>query len=151
MTFPRSYNLDAALQLHNNGQQTVTGAGVVDGGAKIVDLGSETANFSGVLLVNIDDIEIGDGDENYAFALQASNEPDLSGERVVVARAEFGSSATMGGTNQNTEPGRYEIPFFNSLNGKPYRYLRLEVTVTGTVDTGIDYFARIGLANAHVR
>ena len=38
--------------------------------------------------------------------------------------------------------GRYELPFCNEFSGTLYRYMRLQIDVTGTIDTtGVNFTA----------
>lgn len=144
---PRSYTYDAALQLKDAGLVAADAAGAVGGTAKIVDLGSATANFSGVLIVDVSAIEIASNDELYHIALQGSNTSDFSGAKQILALLSLGATEVRPGGAIDSSPGRYEVPFVNMQDEVIYRYVRIHTDVAGSIATGINFTARIAQAD----
>ena len=80
----------------------------------------------------------------YKIALQGSDNSDFStGDEEDLAILELGAAEVLGG-DQDSETGRYIIPFRNERNGTKYRYVRIYTTVSGTVATGINFVAWLG-------
>ncbi|MCK5745966.1 MAG: hypothetical protein KAH44_07105 [Oricola sp.] len=143
----RSYTFDAALELKDAGLVAADAAGTIDASPKVVDLGSDTAAFSGVAIFDVSAIEIASNTELYEIIIQGSNTADFSGAKENLAAITLGATEVRGGGAADSVIGRYELPFFNEQAGVKYRYLRVYTNVTGDIATGINFTARIARAN----
>jgi len=142
----RSYTFDKALDLKEPGVINGNGTTQINGQDQTIDLGSTTATFSGVVLFDISEIDIGNGDEAYVFVLEGSNTDDFA-DREQLAIKEFGAQAALTSGTKTTTPGRYEVPFFNEQDGAKYQFLRLRYFTEGQADPGINCTARIARAS----
>lgn len=162
MTFPsqtlslHNRTFDKLLQLHD-GVAAVTPnssgvAGVVDGAAGVVDLG--VGQVLGEMIVDLQAIDVGTGDERYLIVLQGADDAAFSGGKIALACLILGDSSLNFG-QADSIVGRYHVPFRNDphrgLSGSSYpqpkRYARtLAVGVAGTIAaTSFDYTAFVGL------
>ena len=139
----RSYTFDAAFEMKDAGLVAADAAAQVDGSNKIIDLGS-TANFSGVLVVDVSAIEIASNDELYRIIVQGSNSASFASGNENLAELTLGAVEVRPGGAIDSVVGRYEIPFVNGQGGTNYRYLRVYTDVSGTIATGINYTAFVG-------
>ncbi|MHA7900773.1 MAG: hypothetical protein ACX94B_12990 [Henriciella sp.] len=142
----RSYTFDAELEFKDAGAVTADGAAEVDGSAKIVDLGSETAAFSGVMICDVSAIKISANDELYTLIVQGGDADDFSGAIENLAELSLGATEVRPGGADDSTVGRYEIPFINEQDGTKYRYLRVYVDVAGT-SPSINFTAFAGRAS----
>lgn len=140
----RSYTFDKELQLKDAGLVAASAAAQVSAAAKIADLGSSDAAFSGVAVVDVSAIEIASNDELYTIIVQGSNSSDFSGAKENLAELSLGATEVRPGGAADSVAGRYEIPFVNEQAGVTYRYLRIYTLVAGTIATGINYTAYVG-------
>lgn len=143
----RSYTYDALLQLKDAGLVGVSGAAQVGGSNKILDLGSSTANYSGVVILRVSAIEIASSNELYTILIQGSTEGDFSANVENLASIALGATEVRPGGARDSTPGLYELPFVNMQDQVLYRYVRAYTLVSGSVATGINYTADIGQAN----
>lgn len=144
MMVHRSYTFDAAMVLKDAGLVAADAAAQVGGSPKIIDLGSDTANFSGVAVVDVSAIEIASNDELYRIIIQGSNTANFSGAKENLAELTLGATAVRPGGAADSVVGRYELAFSNRQGDVTYRYLRAFTDVNGTIATGINYKAFIG-------
>lgn len=144
MMVHRSYTFDAAMQLKDAGLVAADAAATVGGSAKIIDLGSSDANFSGVVVVDVSAIEIASNDELYRILIQGSNTADFSGAKENLAEISLGATEVRPNGALDSVVGRYELAFSNRQGDATYRYLRAYTDVSGTIATGINYKAFIG-------
>ena len=133
---------DSNLLLKDAGLVASSAAATVDSSAKYLDLGAGLVE--GKLNIDVSALEIASNDELYKIALQGSDNSDFStGDEEDLAILELGAAEVLGG-DQDSETGRYIIPFRNERNGTKYRYVRIYTTVSGTVATGINFVAWLG-------
>ena len=129
---------DSNLELKDAGLVAATAAGTVDGEAVIVNLGEGLVE--GNMVVDVTALEIASNDEGYAVKLQGSSESDFSETYEDLAILELGAAEVLGG-DQDSETGRYIVPFKTERNGTIYPYVRVYCEVAGTIATGINYSA----------
>lgn len=142
-----SFTYDAAQRMKDAGLVAADAAAQVDGSAKILDLGSSTAFYTGCLVVDASAIEIASNDEVYRIIVQGSNTSDFSGDKENLAELTLGATEVRPGGALDSVAGRYLIPFFNQQADVTYRYLRVYIDVGGTIATGINFGAFIGRLN----
>lgn len=135
----RSYTFDAALNLHEPADLNASGFG----SEGTIDLGSDTANFSGVAIFDIFAISTGSADALYNLLIVGSDTEDFSGSVEVLASMPVGAAGARPLNAVSTIPGRYELPFLNEQGGVHYKYLRHYVEISGA-GTSINHRARIG-------
>ena len=111
-----------------------------------MDLGSSTANFSGVLVTDVTAIDIAQNNELYTIIVQGSSTPDFSSDIENLAELSLGATEVRPGGAKDSTTGRYEIPFVNSQDETVYRYIRAYTEVAGT-SPSINYSAFVGRAN----
>ena len=103
--------------------------------------------FQGDMVIDVTAIEVDTGNEAYTVVLQGS--PDdafTAATSVELVAKHLGDAATkLTDTNKDDTTGRYIVPFHNLDNGTYYRYLRIYTVVAGTIVTGINYSAFIGV------
>ena len=110
-------------------------------GATILDLG---AGFvSGDVVVDVSAIEVASADEKYEIELLGSNSATFASGVVQLARLSLGNVTAP--VDVVTGVGRFALPFHNEQNGTQYRYVRVRTVVAGTIATGINYLAFIGI------
>ena len=133
------YTYDHSLLLKAAGLVAATANGSI-----ILDLGAGFVR--GDVVIDLTACEIASGDEIYTVSIEASNDADMNSNSVCLGRKTFGNAVLPMDNSLNTI-GRYVIPFRNEENGTLYRYVRLHTTVAGTVATGINYSAFIGMVS----
>lgn len=141
----RSWNKDAEMVLADAGTAgTATFVPDIDSADQILDLGP--ARMEGVLVVDVTAVEIASNDELYTFTLQGSTAAAFTAGTIQnLAMLDFGATEVRKGAAIDSSVGRYEMWFCNEQDDITYRYLRLHVTVSGTIDTtGITFGAFIG-------
>lgn len=139
----RSYSFDASLQLKDAGLIASTAAAQFAGSDKIIDVG--TSVFAGCVVIDASAIEVGSNDELFTVRLEGSNSASFASGIQQLGSIRLGSAGGLGSNYAITTPGRYEMPFINSQNDTTYRYLRLVTVVAGSIATGINYSAFIGI------
>lgn len=131
MAFSMNFPIDAATGLIKRAaaQAAVTTSGYV---GTQHDQGAATLT-DGVLVVNVEAVDIASNDEFYAFRVVASNVSDRS-DGVIVAERRIGKAAGVGtGHTVDAAAGdRLVIPFRTEYNRTAYRYIDLYLLVGGT-------------------
>lgn len=146
----RSYSFDIQQLLQDGvAAKTASGAGQVSGAAKVLDLGSATAAYSGVLVIDVQAIVINDDDELYHILVQGGDAEAFSGSVQNLACLTLGATEVLPGGADDSTAGRYELPFVNRQDDVTYQYLRVYTEVAGT-SPSIDYTAYIGQASQGV-
>ena len=143
---PRSYTQDIELIAKDAGLVAADAAWQVDSSAKIIDLGSATANFSAVAVIDVDAVEIASNDEFYRLIIQGSSSATFASDIQNLAELTLGATEARPGGAIDSIIGRHEILFTNWMAGENYRYLRGYTDVGGTIATGINFtafFARL--------
>lgn len=135
---------DADLELKDAGLIAASAACQVDSAAQILDLG--TGLVEGDIVIDVSACEVASDDEKYIIGAQISSESDFASDIYEVTSIQLGSAGTAAGDtipgDTDMATGRYILPFNNMIaNGTTKRYLRLYVTVSGTVATGINFTA----------
>lgn len=123
--------IDTLLQMED-GAAAITADGA---GSSDIDIGSTTARFRGDLVIDVSAIDIANSDEKYEILILGSDSATFASGVEILAQLTLGDEAALPGpsaVDQNTDVGRYVLPFRNEQNGRAYRYLRLYVDVTGT-------------------
>jgi len=128
--------------LKHGGYIASTVSGEYSGECVVCDFGAGL--IEATLFVDIDAIEIADNDELYKIELQGSSKENFSDTYETLAVLEVGANEVLGG-DVDSEAGRYKVPFCNEKNGTIYRYGRIYTTVSGSVATGVNFTAWIGL------
>ena len=147
---PRSYSFDIE-QLLQDGVAAITadGACQVSGAAKILDLGSATANYSGIVIIDVQAIDIANSDEEYFLLVQGSNSATFASGVQNLACLPLADTAVAKGGAIDATVGRYELPFVNRQDDTIYQYIRMYVDVEGT-SPSIDFTAFIGQASGGI-
>lgn len=129
---------DNALLLKDAGLVCITAT--AENGTVILDLGP--GFVCGDLVVDLVAIETGNSDERWMLSLEGSTVAAMSSTSVCLAQKNFGQLVAPQDAAV-TATGRYIIPFRNEENGTLYRYVRYQITGTGTIGTGINFKAFI--------
>ena len=146
MSLSRSYTFDAELEFKDAGLVAADDAAQVDGADKIIDLGSDSACFTGVMVIDVSAIEIASNDEKYTIIVQGSNSATFASGIENLAEITLGATEVRPGGAIDSTVGRYELAFVNEQDGQKYRYLRVFTDVTGTIASGINFTAWAGRA-----
>lgn len=141
-----SKTYDALLELKDAGAITASAAAQVDSAAKIIDLG--TGLVEADVVVDISAIEVDSDDEKYTIGIQISSSSSFASDIYEVKQLMVGSAGTAEGDNLGGDTdmgvGRYRVPFTNEIaDGVTKQYMRIYVTIGGTIATGINYIAYI--------
>ncbi len=131
-----NYTYDNALLLKAAGLLAASADGT------ILDLGG--GFVKGAVVIDLSACEIATGDEIYTVSLEASNVAAMTSGSVCLGKKVFGNLVVPMDAALSAS-GRYVIPFRNEENGTLYRYVRLSTLVAGTVATGINFSAFIGM------
>lgn len=140
-----SYTFDAELEFKDAGLIAADAAALVDGVAKIVDVG--TGLFEADMVIDVSALEIASGDERYSVIIQGSSSPTFASDIAILAVLPLGDGTTIGtafggsGVDVDDAVGRYILPFRNERNNVYYQYLRTWTDVAGAIATGINYSA----------
>ncbi|MBW2593396.1 MAG: hypothetical protein JRE58_10440 [Deltaproteobacteria bacterium] len=129
--------------LKHGGLVAATVSGEYSGECVVCDFGAG-ALMEGTMFIDISAIEIADNDELYKISLQGSSKSNFSDTYEDLAILEVGANEVLGG-DQDSETGRYKVPFRNERNGTIYRYGRVYTTVSGTVGTGVNFTCWLGI------
>jgi hypothetical protein len=135
-------------ELKDAGLVAASAAAQVGGVNKIIDLG--TGIFKGELIVDVSACEVASDDERYCIGLQISDSATFASDTYEVASLILGASGTAAGDvisgDTDMTTGRWVVPFHNMIaDGATKRYARLYTTVSGTIATGINYKAYVGV------
>ena len=133
--------IDVTHILKDAGLVAADAAGQVEGSDVIVNLGA--GKVEGHLILDVSAIEIADNDEAYKISLQGSSSAAFADTIVDLAEITLGAAEVIGG-DQDSATGRYTVPFSTEKNGTVYPYVRLYTDVSGTIATGINFFAYLG-------
>lgn len=128
---------DAALEIWDNGQGAIAADDVaqVGGSDAILDIGD--SRVDGRVIVDLSAVEVASNDERYFLRTQFSDSSTFASGIVGGTVLEVGA-LEITDTSADVTTGRYEIPFTNEINGATYRYMRLHISVEGTIATGIE-------------
>lgn len=147
MTFQaasRSYTFDISTQLKDAGLIASSAAAQVSSADKILNVGN-SAIFA-VAVIDVTAVEIGTGDEHFDIVVQGSTSSTFGSVIENLACLDLGANSSgRFGSAQDSVVGRYEVPFINCQAGVVYPYIRLYTKVAGTIATGINYTAYLGL------
>ena len=131
-----NYTFDSGLVLKAAGLLAASADGT------ILDLGS--GFVEGDVVIDLSACEIATGDEIYTVSLEGSNVAAMTSGSVCLGKKVFGNLVVPMDAALSAA-GRYVIPFRNEENGTLYRYVRLSTLVVGTIATGINFSAFIGM------
>jgi len=136
--------IDVDLQLKDAGLIAASAACLVDGAAKILDLG--TGLMKGVVFVDVSAIEIASNGELYSLIWQLSSSATFASVILNAARFDLGANEVIpAGADQDSTIGIKKFPVWNSIDGGQniYRYARLYTLIEGAIATGggINYLA----------
>ena len=123
--------------LKHGGLVASTVSGEYSGECVVCDFGAD-ALMEATMFIDITAIEIASNDELYKISIQGSSKSNFSDTYEDLAILEVGAKEVLGG-DQDSEIGRYKVPFRNERNGTTYRYGRVYTTVSGTVGTGVNF------------
>jgi hypothetical protein len=158
----RTYTFDKLLQLKDAGLVAASAAAQVASADKIIDIGGSSANtdqgggstnvggtsspgyFEGDIVVDITAIEVDTGNEKFTILAQVSNSATFADTIFNVGAIVVGDSSTAL-ESVDSVAGRRILKFCNQVNDVTYRYLRLYTQVVGTIATGINYSAFVGV------
>ncbi len=138
----RSYVFDGDLELKDAGLIAADAAWQVSGANKIVDVGA--AAMLAVCVIDVSAIEIASNDELYKLVIQGSSSSTFADTFVDLAILELGALEVLRG-DQDSSTGRYELPFLNGQDDVVWQYIRGYTDVAGTIATGINFKAFIGV------
>lgn len=138
----KTYDVD--LELKDAGLLAASAACQVDAAAQIVDLGSGLVE--GDIVIDVSACEVASDDEKYEIGVQISDSATFASGIYEVQTLKLGSAGTAAGDNLPGDTdmgvGRYILPMNNMIaGGTTKRYLRLYVTISGTIATGINFTA----------
>lgn len=137
----RDFTVDLNLQLKDAGLIAADDIAQVGGSDKILDLGA--ARFDGRVIIDASAVEVASGDEAYEVVLEFSNSSSFASGIRQGPKFTLGDAAAtvMLAADTDNGVGRYELPFTNEINGTTYRYMRMQIDVSGTVATGVNFTA----------
>jgi hypothetical protein len=141
---------DVDLELKDAGLLAASAACQVDSAAQIVDLGDGLVE--GDIIIDVSACEVASDDEKYVIGAQISSSATFASDIYEVCTLPLGSAGTAAGDNLAGDTdmgiGRYVLPFRNEIaEGVKKRYLRLYVTISGTIATGINFTAYLAKKN----
>jgi hypothetical protein len=139
----RSYTYDSTQLLKDAGLVATSAAAQVGGSAKRLEVGQ--GFYKGVLVIDVTAIEIASDNELYTITVQGSDSATFASGIENLASLSLGATEVRPGAAIDSTTGRYELPFTNEQNGQSYAYIRVFTTVAGTIATGINYTALVGL------
>ncbi len=131
---------DVQHELKDAGLVATSQAGTVAGQAKVVNLGPELVE--GKLVIDVSALEIESNNELYRIKLQGSAAHDFSSILEDLAILELGAKEVLGG-DQDSQTGRYVLPFSNAKGLYAWPYVRLYTEVSGSVASGINFSAHL--------
>ena len=129
---------DLRHELKDAGLVASSLAGTVDGQAKVVNLGA--APVEGKLVIDVSALEIDSDNELYRIKLQGSSREDFAHNIEDLAILEVGAKEVLGG-DQDSQTGRYVVPFSNVKGGYVWPYARLYAELSGSIGSGINFSA----------
>lgn len=137
------FTYDHDLRLKDAGLIAADDIAQVGGSDRILDLGD--ARFDGRVIIDATAVEVASGDEAYVLVLEFSNSATFASGIVQGPMFFLGDAAAAVALAADTDngAGRYELHFTNEQNGVTYQYLRLQIDVSGTVATGVNFTANV--------
>lgn len=144
-----AHQFDINLLMKDAGLIAADGATAVSSVAKILDTGSAVAEYHADLVVDVTAIEIATGDEHYEIVVQGSSSSTFASAVTCLSSLRIGDGSALAtllgaaGVTVDDSTGRYILPFRNEKNGTIYRYVRVWVSVTGAIATGINFTAYV--------
>lgn len=136
------YTWDKELELATGALIAASAAALVGGSAKILDMGP--GFFRGDLVIDTTAIENASNDELFQIEWQLSSSATFASDIVVASVLRLGAlEVTFSSADSAT--GRWVHPVTNSPNGTIYRYGRVFCRISGTIATGINYSAFMGV------
>lgn len=135
-----TFTFDATQALQDAGLVASSAAGT-----RILDLGPGIGVRAGCVVIDVSALEIASNDEAYTIHVQGS--PDAAfgtaGNVVELASLHLGAKETkLSDSDRDDATGRRILCYCNTdEDGTPLRYLRLYITVAGSVATGINFTA----------
>lgn len=140
MAKPPTFTFAADQQLQDAGLVASSAAGT-----RVLDLGPGIGIRAGVVVIDVSAIEIASNDEAYTIHVQGSPDAALGTAGNIVELASLTLSckeAKLSDSDRDDATGRRFLPYINTAeDGVPLRYLRLYITVAGTIATGINFTA----------
>ena len=135
---------DYDMLMKDAGLVAADAAALVDGVAKVIDLGG-ASRIDGAVIIDITVMDVASTDELYDIIVQGSASSTFASGVHNLSSLTVGAEAahaTRGDDADLDLIGHYELPFTNEVNGTSYQYLRLWTVVTGA-STGINYIAHL--------
>jgi hypothetical protein len=134
---------DDLLLCEDGGLKTSSGAAEVDGSAVILDLGEGLIDAD--LIIDLLATEVDNSNEICTIGVQISSSSTFASDIYQVAALSLGDAVPLAG-DTDMGIGRYVLPFRNQIaNGVTKRYMRVYHTIAGTVGTGFNYTAYVGM------
>jgi len=130
------FSFDLDLRLKDAGLIEADDIAQVGGSDRILDLGA--SRFDGRVIIDATAVEVDSGNESYVLALEFSNSATFASGIVQGPMFFLGDAAATVALATDTDNGvgRYELHFTNEQNGVAYRYMRLQIDVSGTIAGG---------------
>lgn len=137
------FTFDYDLRLKDAGLIAADDIAQVGGSDRILDLGD--ARFDGRVIIDATAVEVDSGNEAYELVLEFSDSATFASGIVQGPKFTLGdaSATVMLAADTDNGAGRYELHFTNEQNGVIYRYMRLQIDVTGTIATGVNFTANV--------
>lgn len=139
-TKPPTFTFATDQQLQDAGLVSSSAAGT-----RILDLGPGAGIRFGAVVIDVSAIEIASNDEAYTIHVQASSDAAFgtAGNVVELASVLLGAKETkLSDSDRDDAVGRRILMYYNAAEDMtPLRYLRLYITVAGTIATGINFTA----------
>ena len=132
---------DDLLELASSKAVTASAAGTDSTAAAIVlDLGA--GDVEGDIVIDVSAMDVNNSNELYSVGAQISSVAAMTSDLYEICTLQLGDSSVIPGDTDMTT-GRYILPFQNRIaGGTAKRYLRIYVTISGTVaGAGITYAA----------
>lgn len=151
---PLNYTMDTEMELKDAGLVASSAAAQVDSSAQVIDLGASLPSdatpplFHGDVVIDVSAIEVASNDELYTILIEGCDESAFSSGVEELAAIRLGANEVLtGGSDVDSDTGRYVISFTNQRNTRRYRYIRAYTVVSGTIATGINYTAFVAPKN----
>ena len=125
---------DSATKLQDAGIVAVSAAGTY-----VLDLGS--GRTQALVYIDCSAAEVDTGDELYTISFQGTNTAAFGGTDIQdLAMIQLGDATQLPGAADKTT-GLYRFPVDNFDGQSTWRYVRLYITIAGTIATGINFEA----------
>jgi hypothetical protein len=136
----QQFQYDEDLIIHDSAAKTASFKGEVGGSAKVIDFGVGEPYHKMRVILDVSAYDATTGDERYTVVAQFSSAADFSTTAPTVTYHstlwEFGAKAALNtaGYANTLAPltGERNRVIENIVDGLPYRYMRLYVTISGT-------------------